>query len=500
MLEHYLTAFATILQPTNLFVIILGGMWGIIAGALPGISTSMGVVLLLPFTLTISPITAFTMLVACYCGGITGGSITSILFGIPGEPSAVCTVLEGHSLAKQGRAAYALWIYIIASVYGGIFAVLVMMAATPLIAGFALKFGPPEYFALTMMGLSIVAGLSSKSVLKGVISCLFGIFLAIVGLDGISGAERFTFGSSILLSGINLVTGMVGLLAISEIFLESEKPFQEYKDSAAYKGLRAEMPKLSEYVGNLWLMTKSSIIGTLVGALPGAGATISTFVAYGAANRSSKHPEKFGHGAPDGLIAAEAANNASTGGAMTILLSLGLPGGNATAMLIAAFLIHGMQPGPLMLVQRPDIVYGIFVAMLMSNIFLLGLSIITIKPFLYLNKLPYAAFSSAIVLMCVVGTFGLYNNMDDLYLMFVFGIVGYYMTKFGYPIAPAILGLVLGDLAELSLRRSLLLSLGDPLIFIQRPLCVILLLAALFSLLYPVFKKPKSVEMEEDFK
>jgi len=486
------------LLPQNLLAICMGGLWGIIAGALPGISTSMGVVLLLPFTYSMSPITAFTMLVSAYCGGITGGSITAVLFGIPGEPSAVPTVMEGYSLAKKGHAAHALWVFILASAIGGIFSVFVMMAATPVIANFALRFGPPEYFALTLLGLSVVSGLSGGSVLKGMISCLFGIFLATIGTDGITGSERFTFGTTILLGGINFVTAMVGLLAVSEVFIEEEQPFKEVKGSAEYKGLRQELPKFSEYKENWAILTKSSIIGTIVGALPGAGATIASFLAYGEAARSSKHPERFGNGAIDGLMATESSNNASTGGSMTTLLALGIPGSNTTAMLVAAFMIHGLQPGPLLLTQRPDIIYGIFVAMLLTNIFLVALSVIGVRLFLQLNRLPYSVFSAVIMILCVIGAFGLSNSVDDLYVMFAFGVIGYGMRKFGFPIAPAVLGLVLGDLAELSLRRSLLLSLGNPLILVSRPLSAILLFFAALSILYPLFKKPsvlKDVEM-----
>jgi len=495
MLEHYLNAFATVLLPQNILAMCLGGLWGLLAGALPGISTSMGVVLLLSFTYTLSPITAFCMLVAAYCGGITGGSITSILFGIPGEPSAVPTVIEGHALAKQGHAAFALWVFIIASILGGIFSVLVMMAATPLIANFALKFGPPEFFALTILGLSVVSSLSGGSLLKGFLSCFFGIFLATIGTDGITGGERFTFDTTILLGGINFVTAMVGMLAVSEILIEAEEPFKEYKGHVGYRGLRAEMPTLAVYKENWFnLLIRSPIIGTIIGALPGAGATIASFLAYGEAARVSKEPEKFGHGAVDGLIAAECANNASTGGSMTILLSLGLPGSNTTAMMIAAFMIHGMQPGPLLLSTRPEIVYGIFVAMLLSNLFLLVLTIMTIRLFVELNRLPYSVFSAAIVILCVIGAFGLNNSMDDLYIMFLFGIIGYVMHKFDIPVAPAILGLVLGDMAELALRRSLLLSLGDPLILVSRPISVVLLVGAVFSIVYPLFKKPKMLQ------
>ena len=494
MIEHYVTAFSTILLPSNLFAMLLGGLWGIIAGALPGISTSMGVVLLIPFTFTMGPITAFTMLVSAYCGGITGGSITAVLFGIPGEPSAVCTVIEGYSLAKQGHAARALWIFIIASAIGGIFSVFVMMAATPLIANFALRFGPAEYFALTLLGLSVVSGISGGSILKGAISCLFGVFLATIGTDGITSVERFTFGSTILLGGIELVPAMVGLLAVSEVLSEAEEPFQEYKGSAQYRGLRKELPRFSEYKEHWFTLTKSSVIGTLVGSLPGAGATISSFLAYGEAARSSKHPERFGKGAVDGLMATEAANNASTGGSMTILLALGIPASNTTAMLIAAFMIHGLQPGPLLYSQRPDVIYGIFIAMLLTNIFLVGLSVIGVRLFLQLNRLPYSVFSATIMVLCAVGAFGLRNSVDDLYIMFVFGLMGYYMRKYKFPIAPAVLGLVLGDRAELSLRRALLLSLGDPLILVSRPISLILILAAVGSILYPLLKKPKSLE------
>ncbi|MBU2261001.1 MAG: tripartite tricarboxylate transporter permease, partial [Proteobacteria bacterium] len=460
----------------------------------PGISTSMGVVLLLSFTYTLSPMTAFCMLVAAYCGGITGGSITSILFGIPGEPSSVPTVIEGHALAKQGRAAYALWAFLLCSIFGGIFSVLVMMAATPLIANFALKFGPPEFFALTILGLSVVSGLSGGSLLKGFLSCSFGLFLATIGTDGITGGERFTFDTTILLGGVNFVTAMVGLLAVSEILIEAEEPFKEYKGHVGYRGMRAEMPKFSLFRKNWFNLIRSPIIGTIVGALPGAGATIASFLAYGEAARTSKEPEKFGHGAVDGLMAAEAANNASTGGSMTILLSLGLPGSNTTAIMIAAFMIHGMQPGPLLLSTRPDIVYGIFVAMLLTNLFLLVLTIAAIRLFLELNRLPYSVFSAAIIILCIIGAFGLQNSVDDLFVMFAFGIIGYVMRKFDIPVAPAILALVLGDMAELALRRSLLLSLGDPMILVSRPISVVLLAGAVFSIVYPLLKKPKILQ------
>lgn len=494
MFDHYLNAFATVLLPQNFLAMILGGLWGLLAGALPGISTSMGVVLLLSFTYTLSPMTAFCMLVAAYCGGITGGSITSILFGIPGEPSSVPTVIEGHALARQGRAAYALWTFLLCSIFGGVFSVLVMMAATPLIANFALKFGPPEFFALTILGLSVVSGLSGGSLLKGLLSCSFGLFLATIGTDGITGSERFTFDTTILLGGINFVTAMVGLLAVSEILIEAEEPFKEYKGHVGYRGMREEMPRFSLFRANWFNLIRSPIIGTIVGALPGAGATIAAFLAYGEAARTAKEPEKFGHGAVEGLMAAECANNASTGGSMTILLSLGLPGSNTTAMMIAAFMIHGMQPGPLLLSTRPDIVYGIFVAMLLSNLFLLVLTIMAIRFFLQLNRLPYSVFSAAIMILCVVGAFGLNNSVDDLFVMFAFGIIGYVMRKFDVPVAPAILALVLGDMAELALRRSLLLSLGDPLILVSRPISAVLLAGAVFSLVYPLVKKPKMLQ------
>ena len=494
MFEHYWNAFAVVLLPKNILAMVLGGLWGLLAGALPGISTSMGVVLLLSFTYTLSPITAFCMLVAAYCGGITGGSITSILFGIPGEPSSVPTVIEGHALAKQGHAAYALWTFLLCSIFGGIFSVLVMMAATPLIANFALRFGPPEFFALTILGLSVVSGLSGGSLLKGFLSCSFGLFLATIGTDGITGGERFTFDTVVLLGGINFVTAMVGLLAVSEILIEAEEPFKEYKGHVGYRGMKAEMPKFSLFKKNWFNLIRSPIIGTIVGALPGAGATIASFLAYGEAARTSKEPEKFGHGAVDGLMAAECANNASTGGSMTILLSLGLPGSNTTAMMIAAFMIHGMQPGPLLLSTRPEIVYGIFVAMLLSNLFLLVLTIMAIRLFLELNRLPYSVFSAAIIILCVIGAFGLQNSMDDLFVMFTFGVIGYVMRKFDIPVAPAILALVLGDMAELALRRSLLLSLGDPMILVSRPISVVLLAGAVFSIVYPLFKKPKMLQ------
>ena len=491
MFELYWNAFATVLLPQNILAICLGGLWGLLAGALPGISTSMGVVLLLSFTYSLQPITAFCLLCAAYCGGLTGGSITSILFGIPGEPSSIPTTIEGYALAKQGRAAFALWIFLLCSIGGGIFSVLVMMVATPVISNFALRFGPAEIFALVVAGLSVVSGLSGKALVKGFLSCFFGLFLATVGTVGITGGERFTFGSTMLLGGINFVTAMVGLLAVSEIFKEAEEPYKEQKSAVAYRGMSDELPRLADYMKHKFLLIRAAIIGTVVGSLPGGGATIASFLSYGDAARSSKEPEKFGHGAVDGLMAAETANNSASGGSMTILLSLGLPGSNTTAMLIAAFMIHGMQPGPMLYASRPDIIYGIFVAMLMSNVFLLFLTALAIRLFLQLNRLPYSSFSSAIMILCVIGAFGLKNSVDDLYIMFVFGIIGYGMRKYKIPIAPAVLGLVLGDQAELALRRALLLSGGNPLGLLHSPISVVLLLGALISILYPLFKKPK---------
>jgi putative tricarboxylic transport membrane protein len=276
------------------------------------------------------------------------------------------------------------------------------------------------------------------------------------------------------------------------VLLEAEEPFTEYKGSAHYRGLKEELPKLSEYTEHWAVLAKSSVIGTIAGSLPGGGATIASFLAYGEAARSSKHPERFGKGAIDGLMATEAANNASTGGSMTILLSLGIPASNTTAMLIAAFMIHGLQPGPLLYSQRPDIIYGIFVAMLVTNLFLVALSVVGVRMFLQLNRLPYSVFSATIMVLCTIGAFGIRNSIDDLYIMLFFGLIGYGMKKLDFPIAPAVLGLVLGDRAELSLRRALLLSLGDPLILVTRPISVILLLAAAFSIIYPMVKRSKA--------
>jgi putative tricarboxylic transport membrane protein len=288
---------------------------------------------------------------------------------------------------------------------------------------------------------------------------------------------------------------MVGLLAVSEIFIEAEEPFKEYKGGVEYRGLLKEIPPFSLFKKYWLTMIRSPIIGTIVGALPGAGATIAAFLAYGEAARTAKHePEKFGKGAVEGLMAAECANNASTGGSMTILLSLGIPGSNTTAMMVAAFMIHGMQPGPLLLSTRPDIVYGIFAAMLVTNLLLLVITGSAIRLFLELNRLPYSIFSAAIMILCVIGAFGLNNAVDDLFLMFCFSVIGYFMRKFGVPVAPCILALVLGDLAELSLRRAMLLSDGNLLILITNPISAVLLAGALISILYPLFKKPKMLD------
>ena len=370
MFDHYLQAFATVLLPQNLLAMVLGSLWGLLAGALPGISTSMGVVLLFSFTYSLSPMTAFILLVGAYLGGITGGSITSILFGIPGEPSSVPTVIEGHALAKQGRATFALWVYLLCSIYGGLFSVVVMIVATPLIASFALKFGPAEYFALTVLGLSVVSGLSGGSMLKGFLSCFFGLFLATIGTDGITGEERYTFDTTILLGrhqfrgGHGRAPGGLRDLHRSRGTLQGIQGRRAVPGHAAgasaifsVQELPADHDPLPDHRDHRRVPAGRGRNHRRVSLLRRCRPD------------DQAQPEKFGKGAVEGLMAAECANNASTGGSMTILLALGIPGSNTTAMMIAAFMIHGMQPGPMLLSSRPDIIYGIFVSMLMSNLF-----------------------------------------------------------------------------------------------------------------------------------
>lgn len=475
--------------PSTLLLIFFGTVIGVIFGALPGVSASMAVVLGLTFTYGMDPVTAIAFLVAVYCASITGGGITAILFKIPGTPSSAATTFDGHPMAQNGQPMRALSISLICSAFGGVAAAILMFLISPQLSKAALKFGPSELFAISFMGLSVLTALDEGNVIKTIISGLLGLWLATVGMDPIDGFARFTWGNSTLLSGVEMIPVMIGMFAITQVLKETKNRSKlENLD-----GIKAEK-KVDKIISpkELWDMkgtiSRAGILGTVVGILPGAGATIASFLSYTSEVKLSKHPETYGKGEPRGIAASETANNAATGGSMVPLLSLGIPGGNAAAIMMSALVMKGVQMGPLLLQTQPEYMGSVFVSMILTNIIMVFVSFAVAKVFGKILGIPYSILGTVIILLAVIGSFALQNNTGNVMLMIIAGIVGYAFSKFGFNNAALILGLVLGVMIESNLRRSIMIENGNLLAVFSKPITATLMIVSLLSLLWPVIK------------
>lgn len=488
MLSNIFAGVINVIQPINLLTLILGTLLGFLGGATPGISGVMMVVVFLPITYGMQATIAFLLLTSIYASSVFSGSISAILFRTPGAPEAVCTTLDGYPMAQKGKVGEALGYSIMSSAIGGLIGGLILLVSAPLLAEVALKFGSPEYFALAVMGLSVVSSLSGNSISKGVIGASFGLFLATVGIDPMSGVERFTFGLPRLMSGIDFIPVLIGLFAVSEVL----KKFQEKVIKVKERKVKTKFPGLKDILNIKGTILKSSLLGTFIGILPGVGATTASMLSYSEAVRSSKNPERFGTGIPEGIAAPEAANNAAANGAMVPLIALGIPGSATTAVILGAFILHGIQPGPLIIKQQPLLVYTIFIGLLFVNFFILALSKPFISVFSKILNVPYSVMGTLIGALCIIGTYAVRNSLLDVWVMLFFGILGYTMEKVKFPTAPIVLGIVLGRLAEEEFRRSLLLSSGNLSIFITRPISAILLALAVIGLIAPLYRDYKS--------
>ncbi|WP_352419500.1 tripartite tricarboxylate transporter permease [Proteiniborus sp.] len=485
MLNGILLGLSNIIKPLNLIALIGGTLLGFLGGATPGISGLMLVVVLLPITYGMQSDVAFVLLTTIYASAVFSGSISAILFRTPGAPEAVATTLDGYPMAQKGKAGEALGYSVMSSAIGGLIGGLILLFGAPLLAEFALEFGSPEYFALAVMGLSVVSSLSGNSVAKGFIGVSFGLLLAVIGIDPITGIERYTFGSSKLMSGIDFIPVLMGLFAISEII----RKFQDKEVKKEVKKVKTKYPGLKDILKIKGTIIKASLLGTFIGVLPGVGATTASLLGYSEAVRSSKHPEKFGTGIPEGIAAPESANNAAANGAMVPLVALGIPGSATTAVILGAFILHGLQPGPLLVKQQPQLIYTIFLGLLLVNIFILLFAKPFISFFAKILNIPYSVMGTVIGSLCTIGTYAVRNSMLDVWVMLIFGVLGYFMEKVKFPTSPIILGIVLGGLAEQELRRSLVLSNGSPAIFFTRPISLVLLLMAVIGILSPFYKK-----------
>jgi putative tricarboxylic transport membrane protein len=487
ILQHLSTGFEIALTLNNLIFCFMGVTLGTLIGVLPGIGPVTGVAILIPITFGMDATTAMITMAGVYYGAMYGGSTTSILINVPGESSSVMTTLDGYQMALKGRAGPALGMAAIASFIAGTFSIVMLSWIAPVLAGFAVAFGPPEYFALTFMGLTLVTGLAGDSMIKGVMSGVFGLLVACVGVDAISGSPRFIFGSIYLLDGVGFIGVAVGLFALAEVLVNIEEPLKQVFVKTKLN-MRSLFPNLQDWKDSAGALWRGSFLGFFIGVLPGAGATVASFLSYATEKKLSKHPEKFGTGVIEGVAGPEGANNSAAGGAMVPLLTLGIPGSGTTAVLMGALLIHGLRPGPLLFQDHPDVVWGLIASMYIGNVLLLILNLPLVGVWVSFLKVPYRILMPLIVTISAVGVFATDNNIFDMWIMFAFGIVGYLMRKLDFPAAPAVLALVLGPMVERSLRQSLTISHGDLSIFFTRPIAATLTVFALLSLFAPLVR------------
>lgn len=502
-------SFGEVFQLSTILYTFLGAAGGILIGCIPGLTATMGIALLVPFTYGIDFIPGVAMLLGIFCGGMYGGSISAILIHTPGTPAAAATVLEGFPMSQKGESARALTIAMFASFCGGMIGAIVMTFLSPTISKLALKFGPAEFFALAVFGLSVIVSISGKSTLKGLISAFFGLLICCVGIDKVCGYIRF-INLPGFYDGIPFIPALIGLFAVSEVIANFEHLL---KGSPAPKAVRAY--RTGNAIGNyfrsviknilpskedlkaIWPhMIKGGLIGTFIGAIPGAGGDISAFVSYSEAKRSSKHPENFGHGAPEGIAASESANNGCSGGAMIPMLALGVPGDSNTAVLMGAFIMHGFQPGPMMYVEHLDVVYSVFAALIAANLAFLIIGMLGVNLFAKVINIQRYILIPCILVLSLVGAYSINQSMFDVYFAIVMGVIGYLMQKYGFSLSPILLALILGPMSESNLRRYMQIVDGNFFRIFTRPISLIFFVLAVASVVAAVFNQRKIAKRE----
>ena len=487
MFDNILMGFSVSLSWMNLFLAFTGTVLGTVVGVLPGIGPVGTIALLLPITFKLDVTSSIIMLSGIYYGTSYGGTLTSVLMNIPGETASIVTCLDGYQMARKGRAGAALSIAAIGSFIGSTFGIIGITFLAPPLASLVLSFGPAEFTSLIICGLSLVTYISSKSPLKAVAMAAVGLLLACVGLDVMDGNERFTFGIPTLLDGINIVPLAMGLFGISEVLFLVEGSEERGELVTKSVNLRSLLPTKQEWKDSIGPIVRGTPLGFLLGIVPGGSATLASFVSYALEKRTSKHPERFGTGMIEGVAGPETANNSAVSGAFIPLLTLGLPFNSTTAIILAAFMIHGVAPGPEILDKAPGIFWGVVTSMYIANFMLLILNLPLIGIFINILRIPVAVLSPLIALLCFIGAFSLAYNPTDVFIMVIFGLLGYLIRKFEYDSAPLVLAYVLGPLLERSLRQALALSDGSGAIFFTRPVSAALLVVAFGSFLFPVF-------------
>jgi putative tricarboxylic transport membrane protein len=485
-MDSFLLALSNLTSGWVILSAFAGVLWGIFGGALPGISPSIAMALLLPFTVGMEATNALVLLASVYVGAEYGGSIPAILIRTPGTNSASATVIDGNEMAKRGQAGEALGISLMSGLYGGLFGLVILVLCTESLAKVALAFTPAAYFSLGILGLSVIAGLSGGSLLRGLIAACMGLTISFIGSDPVSGVQRFTFGSEDLLDGVKPILVMVGLFAVTEMLVQiGEPPWARGSGGST----RLKLPD--------WAMSKrlfkpqaiGAVIGSIEGVTPGAGGTVAAFMAYTEAKRWSKHPEEFGKGSPEGVAAPESANNVVTATALVPLLSLGIPGSNSAAILLGGFLIHGLQPGPMLFQKAPEVVYGLYGGLFIANIAMLLIGLVILTPCMWLVNRPKPYLIAFILALVMAGVFAIHQSLFDCGLVLVIGLLGYVMRLLNLPVLPMVLGMVLGYMVESNYRRSLLISGGDHSIFVTDTVSSILLGLAVVLSAYTLWKE-----------
>ena len=487
-MQEALAAMGSIVFDVNLlFLIFVTTILGVIIGVLPGLGSTTGAALLLPFTLTMEPVHAITVLTTIYVSATFAGSITAILINTPGTSAAAATTFDGYPLAQRGEAGRALGIAVVASTIGGIFSIIILCIAAPLLARVAYEFRPPEYFALTVFGLSMLASISAGGAVKNIIGGVFGVWLATIGAERVTGIERYTFGHYELYEGLAFVPVMIGLFAMSELLMQSKR----LKEVAKAIGLKAVKLPTKEDYKKIWrTVLRSCGIGTFIGILPAEGATVASMIGYSEARRWSKNKEEFGKGSVEGIAGAEAANNAATGGAMVPTMVLGIPGSGTTAIILVGLMVHDLRPGPYLFTEQVDTVYQIFGAMLVANFMFLFMGLYAAKFFARISLIPTTLLWPIVFALCVIGAYSLNSSLLDIWIVMVFGVIGFFARRHGFAVAPIAVGLILGEMVETNLQNSLKMFDGEWWLIFTQPLAVVFLLLAFLGLCGPyIFQK-----------
>jgi putative tricarboxylic transport membrane protein len=491
MLELLGSALLVTLSPKYLLPLLAGTLVGVLGGALPGVTITMTIIVILPFTYGLDPLAGLAAMTGVYVGGSAGGLITACLLGIPGTPSAIATTFDGFPMARKGEPGRAVWLGVWASFFGGLVGGLFLILVTGPLAAIALAFGPWEYFSLFILAMAMVAGLAGGSLVKGLISTAIGLMITVVGTDPIGGVQRFTFGSDFMAGGFPFLPVLIGIFAFAQIMTDVERMRQPPAPGA----LAAVTPNLSvahikvigEILGRPFLFLWSVIVGILIGVLPAIGGSAANVLAYDQAKKFSRTPELFGTGHPEGIIASESSNNANVGGSLVTIMAFGIPGDAVTAVMLGAMTIHGLQPGPLFVLQKPEIAYGIYAAYILAHPLMVAIMAVCALFMLRITRIRLAVLAPIVLVLCAIGAYALNNTMASVYVLLIFGVVGYVLVKAGFPLAPLILGLILGDQIEINLIRAIMTD-DNLWLFLTRPISGGLLAAATLSVVLAVWQ------------